>query len=331
MSLQTILNFLIPPKPDHPDISGRLDLLAKYGPIVNYHILDNCICKVCRPKIREKLIETGKTLKTAKDKIITEEFINKNTSLFCKDCQNHFQRWSHLLSGLEGTHIMTNEEIDFTIYEMNKDDLYDILLAEKGTSAKTILSKYDLKKPPSEIVYRKEHVVKLLSSLEVDDYGRYDFIELQNLILEDRRIRLNFWVSKMINKPINQFPNPKLINFTGDEKEIREMKNPKSKNFTLLRTKPIEIKDKERKKLKATVLQHPIMQKDKLTDHEIGVKVEKLLTKNISMVGPESLSDVNIKSNMLLLRNYELEAIRSKEAQEEIKKEREKLNQLKYS
>ena len=55
MSLQTILNFLIPPKPDHPDISGRLDLLAKYGPIVNYHILDNCICKVCRPKIREKL------------------------------------------------------------------------------------------------------------------------------------------------------------------------------------------------------------------------------------------------------------------------------------
>ena len=91
MSLQTILNFLIPPKPDHPDISGRLDLLAKYGPIVNYHILDNCICKVCRPKIREKLIETGKTLKTAKDKIITEEFINKNTFLFCKDCRIFYQ------------------------------------------------------------------------------------------------------------------------------------------------------------------------------------------------------------------------------------------------
>ena len=330
MSLQTILNFLLPPKPDHPDVSGRLDILAKYGPIVNYHILDNCICMNCRPKIRAKLIETGKSLKTAKDKIITEEFINHNTELFCQTCKTHFQQWSHLLSGLEGTHIMTNQEIDFMIYEMNYSDLYEILLAEKGTSAKTILSKFDLKKPPNEIVYRKEHVVKLLSSLEVDDYGRYDFIELQNLVLEDRRIRLNFWVSKMINKPIHQFPNPKLLNFTGEEKEIKEMKNPKSKNFTLIRNKPIEIKDKERKKLKATVLQHPIMQKDKLTNHEISMKVERLLTKNISMVAPESLSDVNIKSNMLLLRNYELEAIKSKEAQEEIKKEKEKLNQLKY-
>ena len=31
------------------------------------------------------------------------------------------------------------------------------------------------------------------------------------VILEDRRIRLNAWVSKLISKPINRFKNPKLI------------------------------------------------------------------------------------------------------------------------
>ena len=330
MSQQTILNFLIPPKPDHPNISGRLDILAKYGPIVNYHLLDKCICVKCRPTIRSKLLESGKTLKTAKDKVITEDFINHNTTIFCKDCLNHFTTWSHLLSGHEGTHIMTNEEIDFMIHEMNKNDIYEILLAEKGTAAKTIITKYDIKKPPKETIYKKEHVLKLLSILKTDDYGRYDYIELQNLILEDRRIRLNWWVSKMIDKPMNQFANAKLLNFTGDEKEIKDIMNPKSKNFTLLRNKPIEIKNQERKKLQNTVLQHPIMLKGKLTEHEIESKIERLLTKNISMINGDDLANINIKNNMLLLRNYELEAIKSKEGQEDIKKERERLNQLKY-
>ena len=106
--------------------------------------------------------------------------------------------------------------------------------------------------------------------------------------------------------------------------------NPKSKNFTLLRNKPIEIKNQERKKLQNTVLQHPIMLKDKLTEHEIESKIERLLTKNISMISGDDLANINIKNNMLLLRNYELEAIKSKQGQEDIKKERERLNQLKY-
>ena len=44
--------------------------------------------------------------------------------------------------------------------------------------------------------------LKLISYLDVDYYDRYDFSELQNLISEDRRIRLNYWISQMINKPI---------------------------------------------------------------------------------------------------------------------------------
>ena len=34
------------------------------------------------------------------------------------------------------------------------------------------------------------------------------------MILEDRRIRINSWISVIINKPIERFKNPKLIDPT---------------------------------------------------------------------------------------------------------------------
>jgi hypothetical protein len=46
------MNFIFPVKPNHPDVSGRLDAFAKYGPVMSYHILDICICKSCRPKVK---------------------------------------------------------------------------------------------------------------------------------------------------------------------------------------------------------------------------------------------------------------------------------------
>jgi hypothetical protein len=271
-------------------------------------------------------------MKKASDKILKEEFINENINSFCTKCQEHFNKWTHLISGFEGTHIATNEEISNMIHEMNENDLLEILKAEKGTSAKTILTKFDISKPPNEIVYTKNHILKLISLLDVDYYDRYNFIELQNVIMEDRRIRMNFWVSKMLKKPIEQFPNPKLINFNGEEKQLKEMKNPKSKDFTILRKNPIVVINKDRNTIQKTVLQHPILQKDKLTDHEIAVKVEKLSQRNIGLVsdpGAESIG-ADIKNNMLLLRNYQLEMIKSKEAQDEIKKEKERIELLKY-
>ena len=113
--------------------------------------------------------------------------------------------------------------------------------------------------------------------------------------MEDRRIRMNFWVSKMLKKPIEQFPNPKLINFNGEEKQLREMKNPKSKDFTILRSNPIVVINKDRNAIQKTVLQHPILQKEKLTPHEISVKVEKLSQRNIGRCCCRS-SDRNIKA-----------------------------------
>ena len=332
INLKTLMNFLIPPKPDHPDICGRLDLVGKYGPIMDYHVLDICICLSCRKKIKDILKKSGIKMKKATDKILKEEFIKNNMNNFCDKCIDHFSKWTHLLSGFEGTHIATNEEIDNMIHEMNENDLLEILKAEKGTSAKTILTKFDITKPPQEIVYTKNHILKLISMLDVDYYDRYNFIELQNVIMEDRRIRTNFWVSKMLNKPIEQFPNPKLINFNGEEKQLKEMKNPRSKDFTILRTNPIIVINKDRNTIKKTVLQHPILQKEKLTPHEISVKIEKLSQRNIGLVSDPGAPSIgaDIKNNMLLLRNYELEMIKSKEDQDEIKKERERLELLKY-
>ena len=230
----------------------------------------------------------------------------------------------------------------YAYFNQRRDRIYDEgyeqerfvgdFVAEKGSSGKTILSKFDLNKPPKEIIYTKEHALKLISYLKTDYYDRYDFEELQNLINEDRRIRLNFWVSKMLHKPIESFPNPKLINFTGTEKEIKDIHNPHSKNFTILRNQPLKVQDKNEMKVRNLVLQHPIILKDKLTEHEINVKVEKLLTKNIGQVTEpgEKIVGPDIKNNMLLLRNYDLEMIKSKQAKEDIKREKERLEMLKY-
>lgn len=251
-----------------------------------------------------RLKENGKTLKSNKDKIITDDFFNKNNSKFCITCLEHFDKWSHILTGQEQTHIMTNEEIEFMILEMNKCDLIQVLKAEKGSSADTILSKVDLKAPPFEIQYTRKHIEKLFEVAGLDYYDRLDFDELQNLINEDRRIRLNYWVYKIIGKPPSSFQNPKLINNISED----DIKTLKSKNFTLLRTLPIKVKNEEEDKIKSTVIEHPIFIKQKLTDHEINQKVEKLLSKNFCKVSNmEAKNDKSMVNNMILLRNYELE------------------------
>ena len=144
--------------------------------------------------IKRILIEKeGKKLKTNKDKIITDEIINKYNKIFCYKCEQHFNAYSHLYTGLEQTHIMTNEEIDFLIAEMDKEELLTILKSEKGSSAITILSKINKKIKPVELQYTKKHIEQLIKSVDLDYYDRYDFIHLQNLIEEDRRIRMFFW------------------------------------------------------------------------------------------------------------------------------------------
>lgn len=55
ISLDTIFKFLYPSNLEHANSTGRLDLLALYGPIVNYHSVDSCFCNVCVKIAKEQL------------------------------------------------------------------------------------------------------------------------------------------------------------------------------------------------------------------------------------------------------------------------------------
>jgi len=85
------------------------------------------------------------------------------------------------------------------------------LTVEKGSIAKMMIDTLDLTEPP-EIMYTEEHVQELFKDLETDYYERYEFDHLMKMILEDRRLRMNYWISKIIKKPIEQFKNPNLLN-----------------------------------------------------------------------------------------------------------------------
>jgi hypothetical protein len=43
---------------EHSNTTGRLDLLALYGPIVLYHSVDSCFCKNCVKIAKGQLEET---------------------------------------------------------------------------------------------------------------------------------------------------------------------------------------------------------------------------------------------------------------------------------
>ena len=58
VTMDTILKFLFPPNLEHSKSTGRLDLFAMYGPIVCYHSVDACFCKVCIKTAKTQLEET---------------------------------------------------------------------------------------------------------------------------------------------------------------------------------------------------------------------------------------------------------------------------------
>ena len=55
ISLDTIFKFLYPTNLEHANSTGRLDLLALYGPIVNYHSVDSCFCNSCVRTAKDQL------------------------------------------------------------------------------------------------------------------------------------------------------------------------------------------------------------------------------------------------------------------------------------
>lgn len=90
---------------------------------------------------------------------------------------------------------------------------------------------------PHEIMYTEEHVRELVKDIETDYYERFEFDDLQKMIMEDRRLRLNYWISKITKKPIEKFKNPNLLN-QNEKVNRKDIKNP---YFSLQRILPISL------------------------------------------------------------------------------------------
>ena len=140
---------------------------------------------------------------------------------------------------------MSDIEINELIAEINKNDMLQMLVVEKGTTAKMMIETISLKEP-DEIMYKEEHVRELLAELETDYYERYEFDDLQKMILEDRRLRINYWISMIIHKPIEKFKNPNLLN-KNEKVDRTDIKNP---YFSLSRVLPISIYMEKHKEVK---------------------------------------------------------------------------------
>ena len=73
--------------------------------------------------------------------------------------------------------MMSDIEINELIHEINKNDLLQLLMVEKGSTGKMIIETISLKEP-DEIMYKEEHVRELVKDLETDYYERYEFDDL---------------------------------------------------------------------------------------------------------------------------------------------------------
>lgn len=93
-------------------------------------------------------------------------------------------------------------------------------------------------KEPADFQHNKLTIKKLFENLETDYYGRYDFREMQAVIMEDRRIRLNAWVARILDIPIEKIKLNKHINPASTKKDKSD---PKSLNFTLSRIQPLPV------------------------------------------------------------------------------------------
>lgn len=183
-----------------------------------------------------KTIMNTKKLMEAPQRLLQEEDINEIYDYLCKKCRQKVSGYVNLTCGRGAQHVNTDIELDEMISEINRTDILNLLIVEKGSTAKMMIQTLDLKEP-KEIMYKETHLRELIKDLETDYYDRYEFDDLQKIILEDRRLRINYWVSKITHKPIEKFKNPNLLNI-NEKVNRKDIKNP---YFTLSRILPISL------------------------------------------------------------------------------------------
>jgi len=152
-------------------------------------------------------------------------------------------------------------------------------------------------------MYERKHLEELLKDLETDYYERYEFSDLQKIILEDRRLRINYWVSKIIHKPIEKFKNPNMLN-QNEKVDRNDIKNP---YFSLSRILPISL-HMERTKVIAKDTKYDKLHfdyKKKYIQAEQDLLMEKTISKEY-----HRLTDItqpknnNVASNSMIIRDY---------------------------
>ena len=123
------------------------------------------------------------------------------------------------------------------------------------------------------------------------------------MILEDRRLRINYWVSKITKKPIEKFKNPNLLN-KNEKVDRNDIKNP---YFSLSRILPISL-HMDRYKQTAPDERYDKLHFDytaKLQQNEQDLIIQRTIAKEFHRVTDiTNTKSKDVAINSLLLRNY---------------------------
>eukprot|EP01015_Nassula_variabilis_P007160 TRINITY_DN15446_c0_g1_i1.p1 TRINITY_DN15446_c0_g1~~TRINITY_DN15446_c0_g1_i1.p1 ORF type:complete len:143 (+),score=17.55 TRINITY_DN15446_c0_g1_i1:64-492(+) len=126
---------------DRHGVNGRLDMLALYGPCLNYHSADVCFCRQCKrisvldeihSVLKDKILNEASKLGIALNnnqqdslrslnmtqknipklqmapiRLLNEESIQRIWNELCPQCKNHCENYRHLVCGQQQQHIMT--------------------------------------------------------------------------------------------------------------------------------------------------------------------------------------------------------------------------------
>lgn len=125
----------------------------------------------------QKTIQATRKLMEAPRRLLHEEDILAIYDDLCPKCQAHCDGYVSLTCGRGSQHINTDIEIEEMIREINRNEILDLLIVEKGSTAKMMIQTLNLTEPP-EIMYKEEHLVELLKDLDTDYYERYEFDDL---------------------------------------------------------------------------------------------------------------------------------------------------------
>lgn len=172
VTIDNILKFMFPPNLEHSNSTGRLDLFALYGPTVPYFSVDSSFTgedqKVAKGQLNrsiqnrrfeeskksgastltekpvnmrgtQKTVAATRKLMEAPRRLLHEEDINEIFMSLSKKGQEHVEGYVSLTCGRGAQHVCTDIEINSMIEEVNKTDILNLLIVEKGSTAKMMI------------------------------------------------------------------------------------------------------------------------------------------------------------------------------------------------